>query len=716
VPGKISVHSHQERFPSEFRLGFFFFEDQAMEKGLTNLRNIGIMAHIDAGKTTTSERILYFTGKNHKLGEVHDGTATMDWMVQEQERGITITSAATSVFWKDHQINLIDTPGHVDFTIEVERSLRVLDGAVAVFDGANGVEPQSETVWRQADRYQVPRIVFLNKMDKVGADVHACLESIEQKLGAKASLAQLPWGSEQGFKGVLDLVAQKAYRWKSDFKDTPMEILDIPDEFKDDVAFYRQDLIEKAADCLDELAECVLEDAVVSEDLLKKAIRAGVIALKFVPVFVGSAFKNKGIQPLLDAVVDYLPSPLDLPKAQGVEVEGLVGASHRLASPSEPFSGIVFKIMSDAYVGSLSYLRVYSGVVKAGETCLNVLKGKRERIIKILQMHANERVEVERAQAGDIVACVGLKFTGTGDTLSDPGHPIAFESMRFPEPVVSLAIEPKSSGDLDKLQASLMRLTQEDPSLRVSISGETGQVLISGMGELHLQIIADRLLREFKVEANVGKPQVSYRESIQSLKSAQESFSRTVSGKTFQAQVSLTVEPNSTGMEVEVVLPSKPQVPNAIQMGIKEAVLGALGSGPLCGFPMVYARVKVTDYSYDTQNNDEISFKVASANAVRAALQGAQPVLLEPFMKVEVVVPQEFSGSIVSDVNARQGQVLGVDMRGHLQVVLAQMPLSELFGYETDIRSVSQGRASSTMQFSHYEPLTKAKQDKILGN
>lgn len=687
-----------------------------MEKGLTNLRNIGIMAHIDAGKTTTSERILYFTGKNHKLGEVHDGTATMDWMVQEQERGITITSAATSVFWKDHQINLIDTPGHVDFTIEVERSLRVLDGAVAVFDGANGVEPQSETVWRQADRYQVPRIVFLNKMDKVGADVHACLESIEQKLGAKASLAQLPWGSEQGFKGVLDLVAQKAYRWKSDFKDTPMEILDIPDEFKDDVAFYRQDLIEKAADCLDELAECVLEDAVVSEDLLKKAIRAGVIALKFVPVFVGSAFKNKGIQPLLDAVVDYLPSPLDLPKAQGVEVEGLVGASHRLASPSEPFSGIVFKIMSDAYVGSLSYLRVYSGVVKAGETCLNVLKGKRERIIKILQMHANERVEVERAQAGDIVACVGLKFTGTGDTLSDPGHPIAFESMRFPEPVVSLAIEPKSSGDLDKLQASLMRLTQEDPSLRVSISGETGQVLISGMGELHLQIIADRLLREFKVEANVGKPQVSYRESIQSLKSAQESFSRTVSGKTFQAQVSLTVEPNPTGMEVEVVLPSKPHVPNAIQMGIKEAVLGALGSGPLCGFPMVYARVKVTDYSYDTQNNDEISFKVASANAVRAALQGAQPVLLEPFMKVEVVVPQEFSGSIVSDVNARQGQVLGVDMRGHLQVVLAQMPLSELFGYETDIRSVSQGRASSTMQFSHYEPLTKAKQDKILGN
>lgn len=686
-----------------------------MTNDLSKFRNIGIMAHIDAGKTTTSERILYYTGRSHKLGEVHEGTATMDWMVQEQERGITITSAATTIFWKDHRINLIDTPGHVDFTIEVERSLRVLDGAVAVFDAANGVEPQSETVWRQADRYHVPRLAFLNKMDKIGADFEMCIESMKSKLNANVVLTQLPMGVESSFRGVVDLVEMKAIRWDSDDKDTKVHVEDIPHDMRDDAELYRGELIEKLADFDDVLAEAVLSDAKVTVEQMRHAMRKAVIGLHIVPVFLGTAFKNKGIQPLLDAVIHYLPSPMDVPLPEGVEVEGVVKAAKRTSSDAEPFSGIVFKIMSDPFVGSLSFMRIYSGTLAVGDGLLNVLKGKKERVTKILRMHANDREEVQRAGAGEIVACVGLKFAVTGDTLTDPAAPIAYEAMRFPEPVISLAIEPKSSGDLEKLQQSLSRLAQEDPSLKVSLSEDTGQVLISGMGELHLQIIADRLLREFKVEANIGKPQVSYRECIATSGKATEQFSRTVQNKTFTASVSVVVEPDLEKSGVAIDVPAKANVPVNIVAAIREALTGAGGSGPLCGYPLVNLKVRVTDYSFDPSLVDDIVYKVASANALRAALLAAKPILMEPFMKVEIVVPPDFSGTIVADVNSRRGRISNLDARGHLQVVHGEMPLSQLFGYETDIRSLSQGRASSTMQFSHYEALPKNLQDKILG-
>lgn len=673
------------------------------------------MAHIDAGKTTTSERLLYYTGKSHKLGEVHEGTATMDWMVQEQERGITITSAATTVFWKDTRINLIDTPGHVDFTVEVERSLRVLDGAVAVFDAANGVEPQSETVWRQAERYKVPRIAFLNKMDKVGADVEMCLESMRSKLNANALLAQLPIGSESSFNGVVDLVDQCAWVWKGDDKDSPFEQTAIPSEYADDAALYRQELIEALADHDDVLAEAVLSDTEVTATQMKAALRKAVIELKLVPVFIGSAFKNKGIQPLLDAIVEYLPSPLDVPPVQGVAVEGIVDAAVRPNTDDAPFSAIVFKIMSDPFVGSLSFARVYSGKLKVGDAVQNVLKQKKERVTKILMMHANDRAEIDEVSAGEIVALVGLKFAVTGDTLADINAPIAYEAMRFPEPVISLAVEPKSTADLDKLNQSLARLATEDPSLRVSTSEETGQVLISGMGELHLQIIADRLLREFKVQANIGKPQVSYRESIVKSAAAREEFSRAVQAKNFSAWVALKVVASDERGVPTIDIVKKANVPSPVFAALKESLEGAVSSGPLCGYPLVNLKVEVTDFSFDPQNVDEVCYKVAASNAVRSALEKAAPVMMEPFMKVEIVVPPESSGTIVSDVNGRRGRVLGLDARGHLQVVQAEIPLAELFGYETDIRSLSQGRASSTMQFSHYEPVPKNLQDKIMG-
>ncbi|KAB8029708.1 elongation factor G [Fluviispira multicolorata] len=687
-----------------------------MSQDLSKYRNIGIMAHIDAGKTTTSERILYYTGRSHKLGEVHEGTATMDWMVQEQERGITITSAATTTFWKDHRINLIDTPGHVDFTVEVERSLRVLDGAVAVFDGANGVEPQSETVWRQADRYHVPRIAFLNKMDKVGADQDMCINSMREKLNANVAFAQLPIGKEGAFSGVVDLVEMRAFVWESDDKDAAPIIKKIPKELIDDSQIYQQELIENLADFDDTLAEAVLSDSKPSVEQIKKALRNAVINMKIVPIFVGSSFRNKGIQPLLDAVVDYLPSPLDLPPVDGIEVEGVVKASKRAPSDEEPFSGIVFKIMTDPFVGALFFMRIYSGSIKTGDAMLNTLKNKKERVTKILRMHANDREELQTASAGEIVAVVGLKFATTGDTLCDPHAAIAYESMKFPDPVISLAIEPKSSGDLDKLNQSLNRLAQEDPSLRVSTSEETGQVLISGMGELHLQIIADRLLREFKVNANVGNPQVSYRECISIAAIGSDTFSRTLQNKTYTAKVSVEVEPNSEKTNVEIHVPAKAQVPANIVAAIKESLQGAVGSGSLCGYPLVNLKVKVTDYSYDPQSIDEVVYKVAASNALRTALNSAKPVMMEPIMQVEIVVPPDFSGTIVSDVNSRRGHISGLDSRGHLQVVHANIPLSELFGYETDIRSLSQGRASSSMQFARYETLPKNLQDKILGN
>lgn len=686
-----------------------------MSHDLSRFRNIGIMAHIDAGKTTTSERLLYYTGKSHKLGEVHEGTATMDWMVQEQERGITITSAATTVFWKDTRINLIDTPGHVDFTIEVERSLRVLDGAVAVFDAANGVEPQSETVWRQAERYHVPRIAFLNKMDKVGADFEMCLESMRSKLNAKVVLAQLPIGAESAFRGVVDLVSQVAWIWKGDDKDSPCEQIPIPSDLADDAALYRQEMVEALADYDDTLAEAVLSDSEVSPEMIKTALRKAVIGLDLVPVFVGTAFKNKGIQPLLDAIVDYLPSPLDVPAVHGVAVDGIVAEGMRPHSADAPFSAIVFKIMSDPFVGSLSFARIYSGKLKVGDAVQNVLKQKKERVTKILMMHANDRAEVNEVSAGEIVALVGLKFAVTGDTLADIDAPIAYEAMKFPEPVISLAVEPKSTADLDKLNQSLARLATEDPSLRVSTSEETGQVLISGMGELHLQIIADRLLREFKVQANIGKPQVSYRESIVKSAASREEFSRSVQNKTFSAWVALKVLSSENRGSPTIEIVKKNNIPANVYVALKESLDGAVSSGPLCGYPLVNLKVEVTDFSFDAQLIDEVCYKVAASNAVRAALEKASPVMMEPFMKVEIVVPPESSGTIVSDVSGRRGRVLGLDARGHLQVVQAEIPLAELFGYETDIRSLSQGRASSSMQFSHYEPVPKNLQDKIMG-
>lgn len=686
-----------------------------MALSLDKFRNIGIMAHIDAGKTTTTERILYYTGKSHKLGEVHEGTATMDWMVQEQERGITITSAATTTTWMDHRINIIDTPGHVDFTIEVERSLRVLDGAVAVFDAANGVEPQSETVWRQADKYAVPRIAFLNKMDKVGADAQASVDSIREKLAANAVLIQMPIGLESDFRGVVDLISMEALVWDADDKDAGFERREIPPELREDAELLRMELVEKAADVDDAIAEAVLADQPVGREALWNALRKGVIALKIVPVLLGSSFKNKGVQPLLDAVVHLLPSPMDIPAFKGVALRKDCPAGERHSRDDEPFSGIVFKIMTDPFVGSLSYLRVYSGRLKVGDSVLAVTRNKKERVTKILMMHANERQEVESVGAGEIVALVGLKESITGETLADPRHPIAYESMKFPEPVISLAIEPKSAAGMDKLQTSLKRLEQEDPSLKVSLSDDTGQVLISGMGELHLQIIADRLQREFKVDANVGKPQVSYRESIKVVSEATESFERAAQSKTFRATVSVRVEPVEKENGVVVDVPEKRDVPENVRKALADALKGAGGSGPLCGYPLVGLRITVTAHSFDQETSDEVVQQIAANQALRRALEAAGPVMMEPYMKVEVLVPNEFSGTIVSDVNSRRGHMTGLDSRHHLQVVHAVMPLSELFGYETDIRSLSQGRASSSMQFSHYETLPKNLQDRILG-
>jgi elongation factor G len=673
------------------------------------------MAHIDAGKTTTTERILYYTGKSHKLGEVHEGTATMDWMVQEQERGITITSAATTTLWQDHRINIIDTPGHVDFTIEVERSLRVLDGAIAVFDAANGVEPQSETVWRQAEKYHVPRIAFLNKMDKVGADVDMCLQSMRDKLATKPVLIQLPVGAESAFHGVVDLVTRKCYLWSGDDKDAVITSGEPPQDMLDDVELHRAELIEHLADVDDAIAEALLSDAEVTPEEMLRVLRKGCISLAIVPVLLGSSFKNKGVQLLLDAVVHFLPSPLDVPPLQGVQLRKDVPAGTRAPDDGEPLSAIVFKIMSDPFVGSLSYARIYSGRLKVGDSVLAVTRDKRERVTKILLMHANERQEIESAGAGEIVALVGLKESTTGETLADPKHPIAYESMTFPDPVISLAIEPKSAAGMDKLQQSLKRLEQEDPSLRVSLSEETGQVLIAGMGELHLQIIADRLAREFKVDANVGKPQVSYRESIHRSGAARETFERPAQHKTLRATVAVAVEPADRGTQSVVEVVEVKDVPKNFREAILESIRSSLGSGPLCGYPLVNLKVRVTDYSYEPEFADEVCYKVAASQALRVALSQAEPVMMEPYMHVEVHVPPESSGTIVSDVSGRRGRVLGLDVRGHMQIVSAEMPLSELFGYETDIRSLSQGRASSSMQFSHFEAVPKAVQDRILG-
>jgi elongation factor G len=676
---------------------------------LENVRNIGIMAHIDAGKTTTTERILYYTGRTHKMGEVHEGAAVMDWMAQEQERGITITSAATTAFWRDFRINIIDTPGHVDFTIEVERSLRVLDGAIAVFDSVAGVEPQSETVWRQADRYKVPRIAFMNKMDRTGADFFASVQTMVDRLGARPVPVQLPIGGEEHFRGVVDLVEMKSITWSDDLG-TAMDVGEIPAELSEQAQEYHHQLIDAVADHDDELMETYLEDeSAVTPEMLKRALRAATLDITITPILLGSAFKNKGVQPLLDAVIDYLPSPLDVPPMHGIDPRTEHELSRRPAL-DEPFSALAFKVMSDPYVGRLTYLRVYSGQVKAGDRVLNTTTGKMERIGRILQMHANSREERQDIGAGEIAAIVGLKATSTGDTLAIDTAPIRLESMDFPEPVIAVAIEPKTKGDQDKLGAGLQRLSDEDPTFRVRTDDETGQTLISGMGELHLEIIVDRLMREFNVDANVGRPQVAYRETIaQPVQKIQGRFVRQTGGRGQYGHVVINMEPADPGDGYEfldkIVGGKIPRefIP-AVDLGIQEA----MESGVLAGYPVVDLRVTLVDGSYHEVDSSEIAFKVAGSMAFKSGMQRAKPKLLEPVMAVEIVTPEEYLGDVMGDLNARRGHIEHLEPRGNAQAIRARVPLATMFGYATDLRSTTQGRATFTMQFDRYEEVPQA--------
>ncbi|MGE5509239.1 MAG: elongation factor G [Chitinophagales bacterium] len=669
---------------------------------LERTRNIGIMAHIDAGKTTTTERILFYTGKVHKLGEVHDGTATMDWMVQEQERGITITAAATTAEWKGHRVNIIDTPGHVDFTVEVERSLRVLDGAIAVFCAVGCVEPQSETVWRQAERYRVPRIAYVNKMDRVGADFFRCVEDMRTKLSANAVPVQLPIGVEDSFRGVIDLVREKAIIYVDDLG-TESEETQIPDELKDQVHKYREALLEAAAEVDEELMLKFLEGEPIGEDEIKAALRAGCLDGRIIPVLCGSSFRNKGVQPLLDAVIDYLPSPLDLPPVVGVHPESEREIT-REASEQEPFAALAFKIVADPYVGKLAYFRVYSGVLKAGSYIYNSTKGKRERIGRIVQMHANHREDIQECYAGDIAAAVGLKETGTGDTLCDEKDPIVLESMEFPEPVIFIAIEPKTKADQDKLGISLARLAEEDPTFKVSTDEETGQTIIKGMGELHLEIIVDRLLREFKVEANVGRPQVAYRETLRIPAKGEGKFVRQSGGRGQYGHVVLEVEPREPGegflFENKIVggVVPKEYIP-AVEAGVKEAML----NGVLAGYPVIDVKVSIVDGSYHEVDSSEMAFKIAASMGFREVSRKAKPVLLEPIMRVEVTTPDEFMGDVIGNLNSRRGHILGMEPRSGAQIIRALVPLAEMFGYVNDLRSMTQGRAVYSMHFAHYD-------------
>ncbi len=685
-----------------------------MEVPLSRTRNIGIMAHIDAGKTTTTERILYYTGVSHKLGEVHEGAATMDWMEQERERGITITSAATTCAWKDNRINIIDTPGHVDFTIEVERSLRVLDGAVAVFDSVQGVEPQSETVWRQADKYQVPRITFMNKMDRVGADFFASVQSLIDRLGANPVPVQLPLGQEDGFRGVIDLLTMKTLVFDDETLGAAFVTEDIPEEYLELATNYREKLIEAVVE-FDEMAmERYLDGQVLEVEEIKRAIRLGTISLKVTPVFCGSAFKNKGVQPLLDGVVDYLPSPVDLPPVQGIDPRTEEPIT-RSPSESEPFAALAFKIMSDPFSGQLTYFRVYSGKLHAGSYVYNVAKEKKERIGRLLKMHANKREEIGEVSAGDIAAAVGLKDTRTGDTLCEEKYPILLEVINFPEPVISLAVEPKTKQDLDKLGYSLEKLAQEDPSFRIKSDDETGQTIISGMGELHLEIIVDRLLREFKVQANVGKPQVAYRETIRGKAQAEGKYIKQTGGRGQYGHVFLRVEPAESGTGLEFVnkivggaVPREYIVP--VEKGVKER----MESGILAGYPLRDLRVTLFDGSFHEVDSSEMAFKIAASMALVSACQKADLVLLEPVMKVEVLVPQEFMGDVIGDLNGRRGKIHGMKARGGSQVVDAAVPLSEMFGYSTDLRSKTQGRATYSMEFQSYEVVPKLMAQQII--
>jgi len=679
------------------------------------MRNIGIAAHIDAGKTTTTERILYYTGRTHKLGEVHEGTATMDWMEQEQERGITITSAATTCEWRDTQINIIDTPGHVDFTAEVERSLRVLDGAVAVFDAVAGVQPQSETVWRQADKYNVPRICFINKMDRVGADFYHSMDTIVERLKCRPVAIQLPVGAEDQFKGIVDLVEMKALIWRDETLGAQYDAAEIPADLVEKAKEYREKMIEAISEFDDQLFEKFIEGHGVSNEEIRAGIRKATIALKIFPVICGTAFKNKGVQTMLDAIVDYLPSPLDIPPVEGTDIDDAEKVLVRHASDKEPFSALVFKIMTDPYVGQLAFFRVYSGTMRSGESVYNVAKSRKERVGRLLRMHANKREEIQEIVAGDICAAVGLKTVSTGDTICDDQHPIVLESIEFPTPVIQLAVEPKTKADQEKMGMAIQKLAQEDPTFRVNTDPETGQTILSGMGELHLEIIVDRMMREFGVGANVGKPQVAYRETIRKASEGEGRHVKQTGGHGQYGHVKIKVEPLASGGGFEFVDDiTGGRVPREFikptEMGVREA----LEAGILAGYPMSDVKVTLYDGSYHDVDSSEMAFKVAGSLAIKEAVKRAKPVLLEPIMAVEVVVPEQYMGDVIGDLNSRRGRIEGMQLRGTTQIIKSMVPLSEMFGYATELRSRTQGRGSFTMHFGKYEEVPSGLAEEIV--
>jgi len=675
---------------------------------VNKVRNLGIVAHIDAGKTTTSERILFYTGITYKIGEVHEGMATMDWMEQERERGITITSATTTCFWRDHRINLIDTPGHVDFTVEVERSLKVLDGAAVVFDSVGGVEPQSETVWRQADRYRVPRMAFVNKMDKVGADFAKVVSQIKDRLNSNPVPLHLPYFEGDNFKAIVDLVKMKLAVWDEESFGLKYELTDIPDSIKDEAVAAREALVESVADFNEGIMEKYLEGQEISEEELMKGIRKSTIALEIVPVILGTAFKNKGVQLLLDAVVDYLPSPLDLPPVEGV-IPGKDEVDVRRPDDSEPFSALAFKIMTDPFVGQLTYLRVYSGKLTSGTTVYNSTKDKREKIGRLVRMHSNKREDIKEIGAGGIVAAVGLKSSTTGDTLCDESKPIILESLYFAEPVISIAIEPKTKSDQEKLGLSLNKISLEDPTFKVKFDDETGQTIISGMGELHLEIIVDRLKREFNVDANVGRPQVAYRETITRESDVESKFIRQTGGRGQYGHVKIKMEPGEEGSGIAFVDEIKGgTVPREYIPAVEKGIREAADTGVVAGYPVIDVVVKLYDGSYHEVDSSEMAFKIAGSMAFKDAVHKAKPIILEPLMKVEVVVPEDFMGSVMGNLSSRRGKIMGTELRGAMQAIRAEVPLSEMFGYATELRSMTEGRGSFTMEFSHYSPLPQA--------
>jgi elongation factor G len=680
---------------------------------LEKTRNIGIMAHIDAGKTTTTERILYYTGVSYKMGEVHEGTATMDWMEQEQERGITITAAATTCSWRDHRINIIDTPGHVDFTAEVERSLRVLDGAVAVFDAVAGVEPQSETVWRQADRYRVPRFAFVNKMDRVGADFERCVAMMRSRLNASPVPIQIPWGKEDHLRGVIDIVEMKGISYRDETLGADYDLVEIPDEYLDRAHKMREQMVEAVAETDDVLLERYLSGDEITNDELKAALRRATCSNRLQPVLCGSAFRNKGVQPLLDAVVDYLPSPLDVPAVQGLDPdtgEMLV----RQAGDEEPFSGLVFKITTDPFVGQLAYFRVYSGAIASGTSVLNTGKQRSERVGRLLKMHADKREEIDEVRAGDIAAAVGLKTVSTGDTICDEKHPVLLESMQFPEPVIEVSIEPKTKSDQEKLALALQKLMSEDPTFRVHTDPDTGQTLISGMGELHLEIITDRLLREFKVGANVGRPQVAYRESITQETEAEGRFVRQSGGRGQYGHCKIRLRPTTEANFVFHNMITGGAIPREFIKPVEQGIAEAMETGPLAGYPVHGVEIELYDGSYHDVDSSEVAFKIAGSMAFQEGARRARPVLLEPVMAVEVVTPEEYMGDVIGDITSRRGRIQQMEPRGNAQVISAKVPLSEMFGYATDLRSVTQGRASYTMQFDAYEQAPKTVSEEVV--